>query len=240
MKIEWTATNCVPAETLGRNVAHSKTLGLPMLGDARAPYLAVVGGGPSVADHVEELRLSPIIWSINGAYKWLRDQGILSQFYTIDPQPGISDLCRHADSAVMATWCAPEAFASMPGAYIELVNLEGGCGPTSASSVPIVAARSGFRRVSFYGCEGSFGDTTHIYENRSVNLLKVVCNGQEFMTSPQMVQQTEYLAEFIRAAPDVFIDRSGGLLSACIADPNIDVIAASRSIYDAVMAKDAA
>lgn len=235
MKIEWVATHSVPVETLERNAAHAKTLGHPMLGAARAPYLAVVGGGPSVADHVEELSLSPVIWAINGAYQWLRGQGILSQFYTIDPAPGIAELCKHADSAVMATWCAPEAFAAMPGAYVELVDLEGGCGPTSASSVPIIAARCGFRRVSFYGCEGSFGETTHAYENRTVGLLKVRCNGQEFLTSPQMVQQTEYLAEFIRAAPDVFIDRSGGLLSACIADPEIDVIAASRSIYNAVM-----
>jgi len=236
VKIEWVAQHSVPAETLWRNAAHSKTLSLPMLGEARAPYLAVVGGGPSVAGHVDEISLSPIIWSINGAYKWLRDKGILSLFYTIDPLPGIANLCKHADSAVMATWCAPEAFAAMPGAHIELVDLEGGCGPTSASSAPIIAARAGFRRVSFFGCEGSFGETTHAYETgRGVNLLRVVCNGQEFLTSPQMMQQTEYLAEFMRAAPDVFVDRSGGLLAACIADPEIDVTGASRSIYDAAM-----
>jgi hypothetical protein len=238
VKITFTAKDCVPKETLERNRAHSLSLGLPMLGHARAPYLAVVGGGPSVADHIEELSGFPVIWAINGTFKWLRDRGVLSQFFTLDPKPGIADLCRYADSAVMSVQCDPAAFAAMPGAYVELVDVTAlpAVGPTTASTAPLIAAQCGFKTVSFFGCEGSFGAETHAYGTpRDVNLLRVVCNGQEFMTSPQMLQQAEYLAEIIRGAPQFCIDRSGGLLSACVADPEIDVIAASRSIYDAAM-----
>lgn len=240
MKINFTATDCVSMETLERNRAHALSLGLPPLGQARAPYLAVVGGGPSVADHIEELQDWPgVVWAINGAFKWLRGRGVLSQFFTTDPLPGIADLCRGADSAVMAAWCGPSAFAAMPSAYIELVDLATypAVGPTTASTAPLIAAQCGFKTVSFFGCEGSFGAETHAYGTpRGVNLLRVVCNGQEFLTSPQMMQQTEYLADIIRGAPQFCIDRSGGFLSACIADPEIDVTAASRSIYEKVMA----
>lgn len=239
MKITFTATDCVSSETLERNRQHSLSLGLPMLGRARAPYLAVVGGGPSVSEHVEELRDWPgVIWAINGAFKWLRDRGVLSQFYTLDPKMGIADLCREADSAVMSTRCAPEAFAAMYGAYIELVDLEDKpAGPTSAASAPYIAAQAGFRQVHMFGCEGNFGDETHVYGTpRDTGLLEVVCNGLRFRTSPQMLMQTEYLADIMRETPQFCIDRSGGLLAACIADPDIDVTAASRSIYNKVMA----
>lgn len=238
MKIDFKPLPCVPVETLERNARHAKTLGLPMLGEARHPYLAVAGGGQSVADHIEELKAwDGEIWAINGTYKFLRDHGILSRFFTIDPLPGIAGMSANVDSAVMATICDPAAFAAAFHAYVELVDLDDyPCGPTTAATAPIIAITRGHRQVSFFGCESSFGKTTHAYENRDVPLLEVACHGQTFRTNPQMLQQAQYLAEQIRIAPDVLIDRSGGLLSAMVADPNVDVVAASRSIYDAAMA----
>lgn len=238
MKIAFKPLHCVPVETLERNRAHTRTLGLPTLGEARHPWLAVVGGGPSVAGHIDELREWPgEIWAINGAYKFLRDHGVLAAFFTIDPQPGIAAMSGSIDCGVLATSCDPSAFAAAYHAHIETVELDDyPCGPTTASTAPIIALRRGHKMVSFFGCEGNFGATTHAYENRDVKLLEVVCNGKTFRTNPQMLQQSEYLAEQIRVAPHVLVDRSGGLLSAFVADPDIDVTAASRSIYEAVMA----
>lgn len=240
MKITFTATDCVSKETLARNRAHALSLGLPMLGAARAPFLAVVGGGPSVADHLDELRYWPgVIWAINGTFNWLRDRGILSQFFSTDPLPGIADLCRQADSAVMATWCSPDAFSAMPSAHVELVDLAEypAVGPSTACCAPLIAANAGFRSVSFFGCESSFKDgATHAYSvDRPMNFLEVECNGKRFMTSPQMLMQAEYLADILREALGYCVDRSGGLLAAVVADPDVDVIAASRSVYEAAM-----
>jgi hypothetical protein len=238
VKINFTSLPCVPNEDLERNEAYAKSLGLPRLGEAQHPYLAIVGGGPSAQDHLEELRDWPgEIWAINGTYKWLRDNGVLSAFFTIDPKPGIAEMTESVDCAVLATCCHPSAFDAAFHAHVETIDLaDYPCGPTTASSAPMIALKRGHKQVSFFGCEGNFGATTHAYENREMPILEVVCNGQTFRTNPQMLQQSEYLAEQIRVAPQVLIDRSGGLLSAVVADPDIDVTAASRSIYDAVMA----
>jgi hypothetical protein len=48
--------------------------------------------------------------------------------------------------------------------------------------------------------------------------------------------QAELLAELIRSAPGVFCDRSGGLLSALVADPEYDIVAASKDIHEAIAA----
>lgn len=226
--------DCVPVERLARNVAHAKSLGLPVLGQARASRLAVVGGGPSVAEHYEELRNWPgEIWAINGTYRYLTGKGVSCRFFSTDPLPGIADLCKGAD-AILATRCDPDAFSA--AASVETVDIEDmPRGPTTASCAPLIAAQCGFQQVSIFGCEGSFGESTHAYGTpRDVRLLKVVCNGRTFLTSPQMMQQVEYLADIMREAPAFLVDRSGGLLSACIADPDIDVIAACRAIHDAV------
>ena len=238
MKITFTALPCVPGEDLERNEAYAKGLGLPRLGEAQHPHLAVVGGGLSVKDHLDELKEWPgEIWAINGTYKFLRDNGILSAFFTMDPKPGIAKMTESVDCAVLATCCHPSAFDAAHHAHVETIDLaDYPCGPTTASTAPIVALKRGHKQVSFFGCEGSFGATTHAYEDRDVPLLEVSCNGQVFRTNPQMLMQAEYLAEQIRVAPHVLIDRSGGLLGALVADPEIDVLAASRSIYNAVMA----
>jgi hypothetical protein len=86
----------------------------------------------------------------------------------------------------------------------------------------------------FYGCESSFGESTHVYGNRGIgNLMQVSCNGQEFLTTPDMMMQAEFLGDMIRQTP-IFTERSGGLLSAFIASPDIDVIAATPDIHKAV------
>jgi hypothetical protein len=214
-------------------------LGLPKLGEARHPHLAVVGGGPSIKDRLDELReWDGEIWAINGAYKFLRDYDILSAFFTMDPLPGIAKMTEAVDCAVLATCCDPSAFDAAFHAHVETIDLDDyPCGPTTASTAPIIAIQRGHKQVHFFGCEGNYGADTHAYGTpRPVNLLRVVCNGQEFTTSPQMYHQTQYLADVMRVAPHVFVDRSGGFLSAVVADPDIDVTAASRSIYEAVMA----
>jgi hypothetical protein len=239
VRLNITAMPCVPVETLGRNVAYANSLGLPKLGEAKCPFLAIVGGGPSIKEHLDELRgWEGEIWAINGAYRFLRDHGILSRFFTMDPLPGIAEMAFKTDSAILATCCDPAAFDAASHAYVETINTEDyPCGPTTASTAPIIAATHGYKQVSFFGCEGNFGDETHAYGTpRDVNLLQVVCDGKEFLTSPQMYHQTQYLADVMRVAPGVFIDRSGGFLSACIADPDIDVTAASRAVYDKVVA----
>lgn len=201
---------------------------------AATSRLAVVGGGPSVAAMVEELStFDGEIWAINGAFNWCLRHGIDAAFFSIDPLPQTAAYGWGATRAVLATWCHPNTFDALVGADISAVKPVAH-GATTATSAPAIAVEAGYQEISFYGCEGSFGETTHAYGNRGIgNLMQVSCNGKEFLTTPDMMMQTEFLGDLIRQA-SCLKDRSGGLLAAFIASPDIDVIAATPDIHKAV------
>ena len=125
---------------------------------------------------------------------------------------------------------------SLKDADVEAVHVggEGGqaVGPTTATAIPILAVKRGHKNITFFGCESSYGETTHAYQDLNAELMQVRCNGQDFLTDPTMMMQAEILGRQIRAAPNVLHENSGGLLRAVIADPEIDVLAAHQSIHD--------
>ncbi len=234
MKINFTSNGCVPAADLTRNEDYARRLGFPKMEPAASHRLAVVGGGPSVADKLDELSAwEDEIWAINGAFHWCLRHGIDPAFFSVDPLPQTAEHCWGATRAVLATWCHPATFEALKDADISAFKPRDH-GATTATTAPEIAIEVGYREVSFYGCESSFGETTHAYGNRGIgNLMKVSCNGHEFLTTPDMMMQAEFLGELIRAAP-CFKDCSGGLLAAYIASPDIDVLAATPAIHRAV------
>lgn len=234
MRISFTSIGCVPAADLERNEDYARRLGYPKWSPAASQRLAVVGGGPSVADHVEELtKWDGEVWAINGAFPWCLSRGIDAAFFSIDPLPQTAAHGRGAVRAVLAIWCHPNTFDALKGAEIVAVRPVSH-GATSATAAPAIAIVAGYREVVFYGCESSFGESTHVYGNRGIgNLMRVACNGHEFLTTPDLMMQAEFLGGLIRQAP-MFTERSGGLLSAFIASPDINVIAATPDIHKAV------
>jgi hypothetical protein len=237
VKIEFTSVGCVPAVDLERNEDYARRLGFPKWSPAASQRLAVVGGGPSIADHMEELAAwDGDIWAINGAFKWCAGHGIDAVFFTIDPQPATTLLAVNVERAILATTCHPSLFDALRVADVEAFKL-GPAGATTATAAPFFAAEKGYRSVTFFGCESSYGGETHAYQHDKRDLrslLRVRCNGQEFLTTPDMLMQTEFLGGLIRQA-QCFHERSGGLLEAFIASPEIDVIAATQRIHDALV-----
>ena len=71
-KISFVAKCRVSDAVLEQHRKHSHGLGLPELGSKPvATPLAVVGGGCSVIDDIEELQeFEGDIWAINGAFQW--------------------------------------------------------------------------------------------------------------------------------------------------------------------------
>jgi hypothetical protein len=236
VKINFTSVGCVPAADLERNEEYARRLGFPKWSPAAPQRLAVVGGGPSIASHVEELAAwDGDIWAVNGAHRWCRDRGIDAAFFTIDPQPVTTLLAVDVERALLATSCDPSLFDALRDADVEAFKL-GLAGATTATAAPLIAAEKGYRSVTFFGCESSYGGETHAYPHNMrdlKSLMRVRCNGQDFLTTPDMMMQAEFLGELIRAAP-MFEDRSGGLLSAFIASPEIDVIAATQRLHDSL------
>lgn len=237
MKLDLVAVCCVSIETATSNDAHSRSLGFPIAGsaEAHARKLAVVGGGPSILDHVEELRgWDGDIWAINGAWAWCNEHGISSRLISVDPKPGLAELAAGAVDALLATTCDPSVFAAVQGATLIDVHPFGkiGSGPTTATAIPSLAVRLGYGSVTFFGCESSFVGKTHAYDDTpSPYLVRVECGGEEYTTEAEYLMQAETLAAILRAMPAVFQERSGGLLTALVAHQTYSFTAVSPHIH---------
>lgn len=228
MKIRFEPISSVPEETLARN--KQLLTRYPEPARANTTRLAVVGGGPSAEDHLDEIEQFVDVWAINGAWKWCQTMGVKATLFTIDPV-----FTEPADKAILADICDPVLAGNCT--EVSVVKLDGiARGSTSATAVPHIAINLGYREVHFFGCEGSFGERTHTFKDIGGSRLLVEVGGMEFLTNPQMLMQCEVLAEMIRMAPHVFISHCGGLLEAMVADPDYDCLAGSQAIHDAMRA----
>lgn len=231
MKIGFTPLWPLPADQVAANEQETERRGLPPL-RARdvAPRLAVIGGGPSIADHVSAFRnWDGEIWAVNGAWRWCRQRGIEAVFFSTDALPGTARLATGAERAILAARCAPETFDALArGADVEVIpgdeRYTGG--PTTACIAPVAALERGHRHVTFFGCESSYSQGTHAYPaHKAQARMRVLCGGAEYETSPDMLMQADYLSAMICAAPSFLTEQSGGLLRAMVTHGDVDVIA---------------
>lgn len=236
---------CVSDDVLERNRAHAMRLSLPLVRSAEAHgrALAILGGGPSIADHERVLRAwTGDIWAINGAYRWCAERNIPATFLTVDPTPydmapvmeGRALLADHCDPGLMDQWAGrAQVFSISPDAIVS--------GPTTATAAPCLAVMLGYGDVTFFGCESSFGEeeATHAYAKPDDELLNlndwrmiVTCGQRQYFTCAEFLMQAEYLAAMIRAAPSNFREASGGLLRALVEHGVYDVIGVSTFMYE--------
>lgn len=231
MKPKFQAAGCVPLETYERNFAYCKSLGLPWCSEKERPPLAVVGGGHSVKDHLDELAAWPgDIWALGSVWKWLDGLGIKSTAFCVDPQHELMEMIRGTQHAILATCVHPSVFDMLieTGARIEVFEpfipngekREGMQSPaivTSATACPQLSIQMGYRDVSFFGLDSNYQQTTHAYQDTpDPFMIRVVSAGEPFMTGVEFVQQADFLAEAIRALPKVLKNRSGGLLKSFV------------------------
>jgi hypothetical protein len=199
--------------------------GLPVLQEVpRGKRLAIVGGGPSLASHVAELQdWDGDIWAINGTWLWCRDHEIDATMFSIDPLPGLADVAKHCTNAILATCCDPAVFDAMRGEDVVIfdMRLDGTRnGPTSLSTAPIVGIMAGYSDFVLFGCDSSWDGNTHIYKDEEVPYKMVVRVGNcSFVTEPEFLLQAEFLAQMARECPAFVEIRSGGLVSALVANP---------------------
>jgi hypothetical protein len=242
MKITWEFRSTVEPDILAQRTQARRLISPPGLGHRRsARRLAVVGGGPSVAEEAALATLKAwdgTIWAINGAFRWLAGHGITSVFFSTDPAPGIAELAKGADHAIFASSVHPSAWDVVSYAEMLELGFEPGQimhGPTSATTAILAGIEAGAREISFFGCEGSYpGGRTHAYMTEKAGSLEVESNGERFLTKPEMLEQSLYLSEVIRAAPHLYKDCSGGLLGALVASGDHDIVAASPEIHAAI------
>lgn len=195
----------------------------------RSGRLAVVGGGQSALAYVETLRRwNGEVWAINGAYDWCVERGIDCRFFSADPQPLVVEYARRAKKATLPPWCHPDIWTNIPD--VEIADFF----PTFSASAPNVAAVAfdlGFESITFFGCDCSFSDTTHTYEDHpDAATMIVMANGMEFKTTPAYYTQAQEVAALCREFPDLIKEMSGGLVRALVIDPDYSVTSMSEPV----------
>jgi hypothetical protein len=253
-KIRFCGGPPVSPEGIEFNSVYSRSLGFPLAKKVPAHdrHLAIVGGGPSVKDYVEEIgAFKGDIWGINGACGFLRERGIESTFISVDPHEIVARWAKGATRALISVRVDPKVFEALNGAEIKLFELaqdkDGGvrCFSSTASLGFDLATDLGYRTVVWYGCEGSWegstavsagnkDDKTHAYpepsEKRDERMVVLCQDGKEYLTAPDFYVQSCELAEIIRKFSRHFSERSGGLLRALVDKPEHDITKVSRAL----------
>jgi len=242
VKIHFDGHVPVPHDEMLRHVAHAHALGLPVIeeSEAHGRPLAIVGGGPSVSHHLDEISEFSDIWAINGACRFLRENGIDSTLISVDPCDFLAPRVSGARRAILASRCHPDTFACLSDADVRIFDLvndvPGGHIVSTATAMVAfsVAPFMGYRRIVFYGCEGSYTDRTHAYMDEAElqdGRFTVECGGECFDTAPDLYMLTTQMADLIRlTVPGAYTDRSGGLLRALIRSPEHEITALSPGL----------
>lgn len=221
---------CVSPELRERNIGLCPAHYMEPAGHG---HLAVVGGGHSALEHIDTLRAwDGEIWAINGTWAWCRDHGIDAAFMSADPQAEQVDLIGGVERAVLASHTDPAVWPMLADADVRVFRYDVP-GPTSAVGASMVAIKSGWRKVTYFGCEGSFGETTHTFKNEAYNLVRIEIASEAFLTKLEFIVQAEQLAGIIRKLPQFYAEQSGGMLRALIANDEWDLTHASPSIVAA-------
>lgn len=187
-------------------------------------FVAVLcGSGPSLADHVGDIRerqaAGQIIFAMNGAAKYLHDRGIMPDYQVIlDAREETADLIGPAKDHLFASQVHPECFKRVPNARLwhlqiggiekEFPNYQGGyCLIGGAASVgntaTCLAYAIGFRDLQIYGYDSSHrGENGHAFHqamNEGDPLCIVAFNGKEYTASLTMKLQAEKFQETSKA-----------------------------------------
>lgn len=240
-KIQWVSEPTVSDDGRQANSLVIASLGLPL--HAGAGRLAVVGGGPSIRAHADELKAwDGQVWAVNGAINWCLDHGIDAWFYTADASPMANwtyDLSR-VRRAVLTPDVSPEmvGYLQSIGAHIELTApLESG--PTSVNASDYLAVDAGYENITYFGCEGSFEDrTTHAFTSFPIkDWVMVEIAGEYYRTKAEFISQCIMLSNTLKAFPTIYSEKSGGLLRAMVEHgPDHDIPMVATTLYNKLKA----
>lgn len=175
----------------------------------------ICGSGPSVADHIEDIRVRAnnggTIFALNGCANFLNKHGIIPDYQVIlDARKETADLIGDARTHLFASQVHPECFKRAPDAviwHLQLDNIDdllpdynedcaliGGAGSVGNTSLCLVYAM-GYRTLKVYGLDSSHrGDKGHAF-NQKMNdgdpCAYVDFNGKTYLVSLTMKLQAE-------------------------------------------------
>lgn len=242
------STCVVDEEGRKANLASALARGLPVCTQLpeRIGSLALVGSGPSVRDHLNKLKSwDGAIWAVNGAYRYLLDNGVVADFIGMDPLPGLAEYVDRADERstfYIASTCDPSVFDKLKDRTVMLWHPEAegmkypkgewiiGGGTTALTRVPYLGMLLGWRKIVLFGADSSFENgRIYCYDwgtfacdvNNSKVWIEV--NGEgPFQTELGLMKQVAQLGILKENFRDKMEFQCGGLMDAFLRSPVMD------------------
>ena len=199
-------------------------------GTLRYPMCAVVGGAPSVREHIDTLLRWPgDIFAINDTSRFLSDNSVPHYMLAIDGTKvpfRTGPLCMGALFSSRVDRVQFKQMKHLPIRVFDLTEdvdmgtIEGGS--TAACRTPHLLLSMGYGGITYFGLDGSFeGDITHVSgksESAHDNMVIIRVNNVDYVSHAGFMLQNEYLVGKFRRHPQLLHNASGGLLAAMLAD----------------------
>jgi hypothetical protein len=188
--------------------------------DAHDGHVAIIGGGPSVLDMIDEVKWRQSqgqkIWFLNNAARVLGSVHADAQVI-LDARPENQEFITSADEYLIASQCDPGIFDILEGANVTLwhVNTPGmtellkdekdryayliGGGTTVGMNAIALAYCRGYRKIHLYGFDSSYrGCQHHAYAqplNDNERTTTVLYGNKTYICAPWMASQAQEFAD---------------------------------------------
>jgi uncharacterized Rossmann fold enzyme len=207
-----------PDEQIAANIKANTERDLPWKSEHDG-VAVIVGGGPSVADHLDDIRAlvnaGAEIFAINNASRYLREHGVKPDWQvTCDAKKETATLVDPwARAHLFASQVDPETLAAAPAPtlwHLEIGDVEQylpaervkrggyaliGGGASSGNSALCLAYCMGYRAIHVFGFDSSHrGDASHAYDqpmNFGIPVLDMEWAGETYRVSVAMKAQAE-------------------------------------------------
>lgn len=226
------------------HIESSLKRGLPELQPAICSHdgnMVIVGSGPSLFEHLDELKKEQEkgrpICAIKGAHDYLIQNGIYPElFVSLEPRDRRNNIQLESLDTVylLASRVCPEVFDHLKGRNVMLWHAAGGDSEnqilirekkhllmgmsTSGLRAVSVGVFMGFRNFTMYGmdsCNGADGITKRIDGSLTGQRQDVIVGGRKFICNVAMAKQADDFQWLYQLFPGIHIDVKGdGLLAA--------------------------
>lgn len=158
--------------------------------DEHDGHVAILGGGPSLVDKIDEIRwrqsVGQHVWVLNNAHKALKDVKYDAQVL-LDARPETAGFVCEASQYLVASQCDPSVFSRLWDKDVTLWHTNStwtaeflkdekeraaylvGGGTTVGMNALALAFLLGYRQIHLYGFDSSYRDGTHHAYPQSLN-----------------------------------------------------------------------
>lgn len=210
-------------ESLRSNMRAALTRNLPTVQfnrEAHGRHAVIVGGGPSLADTLDEIRwrqwAGQTIFATNNTFAWLKERGITAdaQVFLDARQDNVRFVQKGEHTVYLCSQCHPDLFDAADNAVMWHVNTDVAHevlddqpgettfisgGSTVVLNAMCLAYALGYRELHLYGVDSSYRENQHHAYAQPLNdrdeRVQALCEGRTFWVAPWMAQQVYQFQE---------------------------------------------